>query len=136
MQRQASGLEHARGVTRPESQYLALDGEFPDVIGVVVGDQHKLAQVGVAGGVRQLGQQVDLRILYEQGELLLVGGEGFQAALPIVRRRRGPGGGPVAGGPFRRFVVGIGDEVQNIFLRDAQMLNQMPNCRARAAGWR
>jgi hypothetical protein len=113
---------------RPVAEQAAQRDHLPEVIGVVVGGQDRLAQQRVLPlAVRQRLEQVGARIGDQPHHGLQIGAETGDGAVP------GPGvgrlraaGRPVPFRPARRDVRRVAAELEDVPLRQAQVLEQLP----------
>lgn len=108
-------------------QQAAHQNDFADVVGGVVGNEQGLAQNGLAGAVRDGGQQVGARRVQQMQKPLPVLPDMVQGCLPLLFIGGSVGGRPVALRKFWRLVFGVDGELHNIPLRDADMLDQLPD---------
>jgi hypothetical protein len=91
----------------------------------VIDEQYDLAKVGLARAVGNAGEEIDDGVHDEVREPLAIIAKRAHAAFPGVRAPGSGGRGPVLG--HRRFAVGrIDAEIENIALRPAQVLDELP----------
>ena len=116
------------------AQQAAQQQQLSQVIGVVVGYQQGLAQDGLPLTMGDGGEEVGGGV----GDQLLqgceVGAKSSEAFFPSVVGRRGVARRPVAGGEVQLFVFGVAAEVEDVPLRDAEVLQQLPGGVGRARG--
>jgi len=96
------------------------------MIGVVVGEQQRLAQNGLSVAVGNLRIQIGLRAVHEADHFLEVAAERFHGFVPGSRVGRPRRLRPVALRKTRRNVLGVAAEFQDVPLRDSRMLQKLP----------
>src|SRR5581483_10865409 len=104
------------------------------MIGVMIGDQKRFAQDGLPIAMRNFRVQIGFLVRDEFGHGLQIGAKATQAVVPGCRVSRRRALGPIAFGPGRRLMLRIAAEFQNVPLRDAHVLQQLPRA-VRRAGW-
>ena len=111
---------------RPKAGNLAQDTQFANVVGVVVGCENQLASYGIAGGVGQFGREVSCRSIKQRYERCADKQDGRYALLPLGFCGQGLSRWPIAARPIQRGIVRIVDEVEDICLGNAQVLDEVP----------
>jgi hypothetical protein len=92
----------------------------------MVCNQQQLPQVGLICARRNLRGEIYIGIQGEPLQLVSVPSECSDTLVPCVGRRRGGGFGPVVVGPAAFLVLRVDAELQNVFLGDAKVLQQLP----------
>ncbi|MEZ4562284.1 MAG: hypothetical protein R2853_06065 [Thermomicrobiales bacterium] len=110
----------------PMRRHLAQDGEFSDVIGVVVDDDEHLAQQGVPGVARHGHEEVIAFILNHGGQRLTVCQKARHGSIPLGLSNLDVLGGPVVARPLWLGVDWVSDITQDICLGQPQVLDQAP----------
>jgi len=112
----------------PRSKRAADRDDLAEVIGVVIGDEEKRAEAGLVALARR-DQRVEIRGLARQLlELLAFAREGRNRLVPRGRVRRRGMLGPVVVRPFHLVdVLRVHAEVEDVLLRDAHVLEQLPH---------
>jgi hypothetical protein len=123
------------GISSPCAKHAPDCDQFAEVVGIVVDDEDQLAQIGLTRAVRDAGEQIDFGIRGETLQRLEIAVERSDSGIPsAVRGRRGVCR-PVVVGPLHFAIVRVEAEVENIVLRDADVLHDLPRrmrhaCRA------
>src|SRR5215831_12480493 len=120
--------------SRPVVHDLPEDAELADVIGSVIDDEHRLAQNRLAVAVRDAGVEIRLRMLDEGNHLLQVAVVARDGLVPVLLGRLRVAGGPIALREAKLLVVRVPDEIEDVPLCDADVLEQMPEG-IRHMGW-
>src|SRR6185369_8936636 len=100
----------------------------------MIGGQQDLAQVGLSSAVRNRREQIALRVGGEALKRLAIaaiGGNRLRPRRRAARRRRRR---PVVVRPLLLFVLGGPAELEDVVLRDPQVLDQLPQGMLRARG--
>ena len=122
--------------SRPGAERPADGDELAQVVSVVVGHQKNGAQVrlrSLAGWDQPI--QIDLPIGRELFQGLAIGFEGRDAPVPCLCGRRGGLTGPVVVRPLQLVHVSLVDaEVEDVLLRNAHVLEQLPRGMLEALG--
>src|SRR5215469_13999066 len=111
---------------RPFSQRAAQIHKLAEMIGIVVGEEQSLTQYRLTITMGNLGIQIGLRVFHQADYFSQVALKRFYGFIPrsgIGRPRRLR---PVAFGKTRRNVLGVAAELQDVPLRDARMLQELP----------
>ena len=132
--RQAGGRRgYRRGYRFPTNlrlafQRLAHKHQLAHVVRIVVSHQQYFPQQRLARTMFEPRRQIRIRVGNQFFHGLRVFLELRHAGVPsgIIWRRFGAR--PVVVGPRLLFVVGIAAEIENVFLRDPQVLQQLPRC--------
>src|SRR5688572_1307298 len=104
------------------------------MIRVMIRDQVSLSQVCLTIAMWNSFEEIQLRVEHKLFESVQVTTERGGALVPGGCRRRSRGRWPIVGGPVGRHVVRITAKLQNVVLRQPQMLQQLPG-RIRKALW-
>src|SRR2546426_977064 len=111
---------------RPDPERAPDEDQLTHVIGAVVGDEQELPEVGLAGTVRDSGEEIDRGIARELLQRIAVAPECGHAFLPGRARRRRRPGGPIIPGPRALLVCGVPTKIEYVLLGDPQVLEELP----------
>src|SRR5437899_3468237 len=110
----------------PHAEGAAHGDELADVIRVVVDHQHELAQIRLTRSVRDRREQVEPSIGRERFQRVPIASECGDALVPGSGVGRRVGLRPVIVRPFRLDVLRVAAELEDVELRQAQMLEELP----------
>src|SRR5229473_8089478 len=128
-------MTETRGHTRVEIQNSdssavlnqpAYHGERTQMISIVIGDQKCLSQNRLAGAVRNPGKGIGGGIRDQRFHLLLIAADLLDGFFPKLFVAQFVRLWPVAFRPFRRDVLCLAAELQNVPLRDPYVLKHLP----------
>src|SRR5215471_19724764 len=120
--------------SRPVVHDLPEDAELADVIGGVIDDEHRLPQNRLTVAVRDAGVEIRLRMLDEGDHLIEVAVVARDGLVPFFLGRLRVAGGPIVLREAEFLVVRVPDEIEDVPLCDADVLEQMPEG-VRHMGW-
>ena len=96
-----------------------------EVIGVVIDHQQQLAEIRLAGSMRDAREEVDVGVCGQLLQRVAIAAQRGDALLPGRFRRRG-GPRPVVRGKGQLDILGVPAEVEDVVLRAPQMLDELP----------
>jgi hypothetical protein len=102
---------------------------------IMVGHQQQLPQVRLVCAGRNLPGEVYTGIQSEPLQLVSVSTECSDTLIPRVGRRRGGGFGPVVVRPAAFLVLRVDAKMQDVFLGDAEVLQQLPGRVGKTCGY-
>src|SRR3954471_24392138 len=110
----------------PDAQKTADDYQLAEVIRGVIGDKEKFAQVGLSASMRNPGSQIDAGVRRHLLQRSPVCEETGNALIPRPGGRRRRRLRPVVVRPLHLFVLRVPAEVEDVVLRTADVLEQLP----------
>lgn len=110
----------------PRAQQPPHQHQLADVIGIVVGRQQRFAEHRLPVPVGNSRKKVHRFVAHHLAQRFQVAAEGAHAFIPGLLVGRRGFGGPVASGPVGRLVLRVPREFENVPLRNAQVLDQLP----------
>ena len=110
----------------PTSKYFHEQHHLPEVIGIVICNQHRFAKDRLPGSMRNILVKIDIGIEHELFHRIEIMPKRSNTRLPCRPVLRSHVFGPITFGPFRRLVTGVTTKLKNVPLRDADVLEEFP----------